>query len=102
MFEVCLLILVGIMAFVFGQMVTDKLVKDGGWWAKRVKGTALRRANFPLGGVLFGVLTAVTGSPWLAMVALGFGLSAIMYRADDNDGNPWASTPEDYGVNELR
>ena len=71
---------VTVVAFVVGQFVTEALVRGGGWWSKPAGGK-YRRANFPLGGVLFGSAAFATGSPWLAAIALGFGLSAILYRA---------------------
>ncbi len=74
------LLAVGLAAYFVGQFVTDVLCRAGGWWAQPA-GAEWRRANFPLGGLIFGGLALYTGEPILWMIAFGFTLAAVSYRA---------------------
>ena len=70
-------------AFIVGQVVTERLVRSGGWWARPITSRFVR-ANIPVGGALVAAVMLATPPPYqvfVGMVALGFTLSAIGYDA---------------------
>lgn len=71
-----------VIALFVGALVTDAISLNG-WWAQRLGRSRWRRANLPVGGVVFVIVALLTPgqtSAIAAVVAVAFTFAAVGWR----------------------